>query len=132
MPRRPLTPVPAGFYDRPVRARIKINLAELAIERGLTVPHGPYKGHANAQAIIRGTGLGYQTVWPILRTPDKLTSLSFDTILRLCQFLRCDVGDLLTIESAPELPSETLSDQYLADGMTNLSGDGHERPLQGW
>lgn len=129
MPRTKLTPVPPGFYDRPIKARIKINLAALAIERGLTVPHGPYKGHANAQAIIRGTGLGYQTVWPILRTPEKLTSLAFDTILRLCQFLQCEVGDLLTIESAPELPSVTLSDQYLQDGLT---GEDVERPLTGW
>lgn len=117
----PLFPEDAAFDDPnyvpdtslpPLRGKVRIRLDEVAKRRGLILNQGRFKGTVNLSAIQRGTGMAYATVYKLLRQPDELTSVSLETLARLCEFFRCTPGDLLVWEPRAEKPDTNISDYF--------------------
>lgn len=95
-----------------LRGWVRIRLDEVARKRGLVITSGRFRGKTNLSSIVRGTGLAYATVFKLLRTPGELTGVSFEVLTRLCEFLHCTPGDLLTWEPRASEPQTSISDYF--------------------
>lgn len=104
--------------------RIRVRINEVALARGVTNA----AGLANVQAIQAGTELPEMTIWQLVRHPDARSAIGFDTIARLCMFLRCQPGDLLVYDAEGEdragLPS--VDDYIPFESWDGPRGGWHE------
>ena len=91
----------ARSFQPPVPGYIDIRLAQVARARGVVNPKGPYAGQVSLSGLVRGTSLAATTIQPLLHHPGNRDLLHFDTLSRLCEFLRCQPGDLLVYRKGP-------------------------------
>ena len=98
----------------PGSGRIRLKVEEVAKEKGFVVPSGPFVGDANTTAVTRGTRLSYSTVWPLLKHPERVERIHFDTLAQLCAVLDCQPGDLLEYVPEPRVADTPLSDAHKA------------------
>lgn len=80
---------------------IEIRLADVARTRGVVNAKGRYRGHVSMIALARGTNLAPSTIIPMLRKDATIKGMSFDTISRICHFLKCNPGDILRFHTGP-------------------------------
>jgi DNA-binding Xre family transcriptional regulator len=66
--------------------------------RGLVSRTGRTPGKPSIAELRRRTGLSYQTVYTLLRKPQRVRRIDLATLERLCAALRCNPGDLLKID----------------------------------
>lgn len=92
--------------------RIVVNLTPKLLEIGLINRYSgdEHKGKVNQDAFMRLTGINHVTAWKILRHPDTIRSLSFDTIARICHAFHMTPNDFMRYEPAPDGPQAPLSD----------------------
>lgn len=84
-------------HDIDVRlGSIVIDIGPRMKQLGIVALNGPSKGRPNLSALTAGTGLGYDTCFYLLRKPEAVRAMQLDTLRRLCEFLRCQPGDILT------------------------------------
>lgn len=107
-------PAPAKrILQPPPRGYVQVRLAEVARSRGVINASGPYKGQISLAALVRGTNLAATTLQQLLRKPEEVNMVSLSTIARLCNFLRCQPGDILVYHRTQVRSVDTsLSDSY--------------------
>jgi putative transcriptional regulator len=74
----------------------------MAARRGVLIPEGPHAGRVNATALSRGTEISYVTAFRLVNHPEQTEGLGFDTLARLCAFLKCQPGDLIEYIPDPD------------------------------
>lgn len=79
----------------PLPGWLEIRVAEVARARGLVNPRGPYRGKVSLTALTNGTNLAHTTIKPMIATPEECLMFHQNTLIRLCDFLRCQPGDLM-------------------------------------
>jgi DNA-binding Xre family transcriptional regulator len=81
----------------PVTGEVYWRVADMARKRGWISRTGRTPGKPNLLAIMRATGLSYQTVYMLLRKPAKVRRVDVATLERLCAVFECEPGELLGI-----------------------------------
>lgn len=120
---------PRPWYRHVQSGRIDLRVTEVARERGIVLKAGAHKGKVNLSAISQATGISYTTLWDILRRPEDVRGISFDTLVALCVFLKCEPGDLLKVVPAKAVPQAPLEEQFKANPyftpgeVSNTAGD---------
>src|SRR5215813_7475322 len=81
---------------RPLRpVALKLDVAGVAMRRGIVARSGPKPGRRSVSALMRGAGIGYSTAYELLRRPWRISRLDLGTLERVCQFYRCQPAELL-------------------------------------
>jgi putative transcriptional regulator len=55
--------------------------------------------------LSKETGISYTTLWRLKK--GKALGINFTTLVKICDALNCDPGDLLTISTQDQLPKES-------------------------
>jgi DNA-binding Xre family transcriptional regulator len=94
----PAQPLPVG--------RIYLRVGEVARARG----------KRNIRQLAQATGLAYTTSHTLMRHPDRVQAITFETLARLCAYLGCSPADLLGYGPPGRSPARwdgDLDDDYL-------------------
>src|SRR5262249_44385823 len=84
---------------RPIRpVALKLDVAGVAMRRGIVARSGPKPGRRSVSALMRGGGIGSSTAYEWLRRPWRISRLDLGTLERVCQFYRCQPAELLVYE----------------------------------
>ncbi len=76
--------------SEPITGEVYWRVAEMARKRGLVSRTGRTPGRPHLLAIMRATGVSYQTVYTLLRKPARVRRVDLATLERLCALFQCE------------------------------------------
>ena len=96
---------------------LKLDVAGVALRRGVVARSGPRPGRPSVTALMRGAGIGYSTAFDLLRRPWRISRLDLGTLERVAKFYQCHPAELLVYNpDAPARPRQVQHQNPLEKG----------------